>query len=240
MGDMSPCKSDSEDMIAICGIGLRLPGGVNNESDFWQHLLQGRDARKLFPKERYNTAGFDDSLGWTAPIQTKHGYLLENDLAELDTSFFAMTRAEAERCDPQQRQLLEVVRECFEDAGEVNYRGQQIACYVGNSGEDWLRMGAYEPFHVGGYVMAGNSDLMIANRVSYEYDLKGARCVQSAMPKWREAASESLDAVSCARRVARLLWSPFMKQSMPSRRVMPGALLLQARCSIWILQPRPS
>ncbi|KAI8933464.1 hypothetical protein NX059_009202 [Plenodomus lindquistii] len=174
-----PPTSDphSDNDIAVCGIGLRLPGGVNSVFDFWKLLIEGRDARKVFPEERYSTAGFDDSLGWTAPIKTKHGYLLENDLAELDTSFFNMTRAEAERCDPQQRQLLEVVRECFEDAGETNYRGQKIACYVGTSGEDWLRMGAYEPFHVGGYVMAGNSDLMIANRVSYEYDLRGASVV---------------------------------------------------------------
>lgn len=172
-------KPHSDNDIAICGIGLRLPGGVNSVADFWRLLIEGRDARTAFSEERYSTAGFDDSLGWTAPIKTKHGYLLDNDLAELDTSFFKMTRAEAERCDPQQRQLLEVVRECFEDAGETNYRGQNIACYVGTSGEDWLRMGAYEPFHVGGYVMAGNSDLMIANRVSYEYDLRGARCVMA-------------------------------------------------------------
>ncbi|KAL6704644.1 hypothetical protein ACN47E_008041 [Coniothyrium glycines] len=167
----------SDNDIAICGIGLRLPAGLHSVDDFWKLLMEGRDARKVFPEERYSTAGFDDSLGWTAPIKTKHGYLLENDLAELDTSFFNMTRAEAERCDPQQRQLLEVVRECFEDAGETNYRGQKIACYVGTSGEDWLRMGAYEPYHVGGYVMAGNSDLMLANRVSYEYDLRGASVV---------------------------------------------------------------
>lgn len=172
-------KPHSDNDIAICGIGLRLPGGANSVADFWRLLIEGRDARTAFSEERYSTAGFDDSLGWTAPIKTKHGYLLDNDLAELDTSFFNMTRAEAERCDPQQRQLLEVVRECFEDAGETNYRGQNIACYVGTSGEDWLRMGAYEPFHVGGYVMAGNSDLMIANRVSYEYDLRGARCVMA-------------------------------------------------------------
>jgi acyl transferase domain-containing protein len=71
--------------------------------------------------------------------------------------------------------LLEVTRECLEDAGEVNYRGQLIGCYVGTFGDDWLLMSAKDSHQSDGYSVTGHLDLMIANRVSYEYDFRGPR-----------------------------------------------------------------
>jgi acyl transferase domain-containing protein len=60
----------------------------------------------------------------------------------------------------------------------VRYRGKLIGCYVGNFAEDWLQLSAKETQHSGGYIMTGHGDLMLANRVSYEFDLKGPRCVE--------------------------------------------------------------
>jgi acyl transferase domain-containing protein len=161
--------------IAICGIGLRLPGGIQNGEDFWQLLIKGRDARGEIPASRFATNGFDASLSGQGAIQTRHGYFLEDDLSRFDTSFFSMSKAEIERCDPQQRLLLEVVRECFEDAGEVNYRGQPIGCYVGTFGQDWFEMATKDIQSMGTYAMMGCNDLVLANRVSYEFDLRGPR-----------------------------------------------------------------
>jgi acyl transferase domain-containing protein len=161
--------------IAICGMGLRLPGGIQNGEDFWQLLINGRDARAEIPTSRFAIDGFDASLSGQAAIHTRHGYFLEDDLSRLDTSFFSMSKAEIERCDPQQRLLLEVVRECFEDAGEVNYRGQPIGCYVGTFGQDWFEMATKDIQSMGNYAMMGCNDLVLANRVSYEFDLRGPR-----------------------------------------------------------------
>jgi acyl transferase domain-containing protein len=97
----------------------------------------GGDARSEIPANRFAIEGFDASLFGQGAIHTKHGYFLEDDLSRLDTSFFSMSKQEIERCDPQQRLFLEVARECLEDAGEVNYRGQPIGCYVGTFGQDW-------------------------------------------------------------------------------------------------------
>ena len=47
-----------------------------------------------------------------------------------------MTQAELERCDPQQRQLLEVVREAVEEAGVTAWRGTKTGVWVGNYSED--------------------------------------------------------------------------------------------------------
>ncbi|KAH6689849.1 KR domain-containing protein [Plectosphaerella plurivora] len=154
-------------------MGMRLPGGITDATGFWDLLVNGRDARSPIPASRYNIDGFDDSLGGKGAIKTRHGYFLSQDLAQVDTSFFSMTKNEVEGCDPQQRLLLEVVRECFEDAGEVDYRGKSVGCYVGTFGEDWLQMTSKDVQQSTGYIMTGSSDLMIANRVSYEYDLRG-------------------------------------------------------------------
>ncbi|PQE23080.1 polyketide synthase protein [Rutstroemia sp. NJR-2017a WRK4] len=163
--------------VAICGIALRLPGGINDASTFWNFLLSGNDARIRIPETRYNIEGFDDKCSKKGAIKTHWGYFIDEDLSCLDTSFFSLSKEELKRTDPQQRQLLEVVHECLENAGEVNYRGKSIGCYVGTFGEDWLRMSSMDSQYSGRYTLTGYNDLMIANRVSYEYNLKGPSVV---------------------------------------------------------------
>ncbi|KAI1359407.1 polyketide synthase [Xylaria arbuscula] len=158
-------------------MGLRLPAGVNDGETFWDLLVNGRDARAQIPASRYAVEGFDGSLNGQGTIPMQHGYFLENDISCLDNSFFSMSKSELERCDPQERQLLEVVRECLEDAGEVNYRGQRIGCYIGAFSDDWRDTARKDPQHMGTYTMAGYIDIMLANRISYEYDLRGPSLV---------------------------------------------------------------
>lgn len=168
-------ESTTASDIAICGIGLRLPGGIRNCEDYWNLLYNGLDARGPVPSSRYNSEGFDDSLGGTNAIKSKHGYFLDQDLSCLDASFFTMAKGEVEQLDPQQRLLLEVTRECLEDAGEVDYRGKQIGCYVGTFGDDWLIMRVKDPLDGSFHAVTGTGDLMIANRISFEYDFRGPR-----------------------------------------------------------------
>lgn len=84
-----------------------------------------------------------------------------------------MSKAELEKTDPQLRKTLEVTRECLENAGETGWRGKDIGVYVGTFGDDWLQSGTRESQVSGGYNFTG--DLMLANRVSYEFDLHGPR-----------------------------------------------------------------
>ena len=125
--------------IAICGVTMRLRGGFHDADGYWDVLYNGKDMRGPIPSDRYNAAGFDNKLGKKDAIKTQHGYFLNEDLSCLDASFFTMTKHELEKTDPQQRQILGVTRECLENAGEINYRGKQVGCYVGTFGEDWLQ-----------------------------------------------------------------------------------------------------
>ncbi|KAL9623833.1 MAG: hypothetical protein Q9160_001824 [Pyrenula sp. 1 TL-2023] len=165
---------ESPPPIAIVGMGMRLPGGVNDESTFWDLLINKKTGRCVVPSDRYNVDALYNPKGGPETIKTRHGHFLEHvNLHHLDTSFFQMTRAEAEKLDPQQRLLLEVVWECMENAGQVGWRGKKIGCFVGVFGEDWLDLAAKDPQYGGLYRTTGAGDFAISNRVSYEYNLKG-------------------------------------------------------------------
>ncbi|KAF2792570.1 KR domain-containing protein [Melanomma pulvis-pyrius CBS 109.77] len=163
--------------VAICGIALRLPGGINSTQDLWEALQDGKDLRGPVPESRYSKEGFSNGMGSKGAIETQHGYFLDQDISCFDASHFSLTEEEIRRTDPQQRLLLEVVKECFDSAGLIDYRGSNTGCYVGTFSEDWLHSQAKEDQHSGGYIMSGQVDMMLANRVSYENDLRGPSMV---------------------------------------------------------------
>lgn len=174
-----PGREDHPGQFAICGIGLRLPGNIRHTDDFWDLLVSGRDARAPIPSSRFNVTGFDDSLGakdTNASIPQKHGYFLEDDLLNFDASLFSIGKEELGHCDPQQRLLLEVVHECLEDAGETAFRGSDTGCYVGTFGDDWSQLNSRESQQPNAiYAVTGTSDIFLANRISYEFELHGPR-----------------------------------------------------------------
>lgn len=86
-----------------------------------------------------------------------------------------MTPAEVEQVDPNQRIILEVVREAFENAGETDWRGKKIGSYVAMFTEDWQDLHSKDTNDYGPYQLIGSLDFALGNRISYEYDLQGPR-----------------------------------------------------------------
>ncbi len=161
--------------IAIVGMGMRLPGGINSSESFWDMLVNKKDGRCRVPEDRYNVDAFYSPNAKSGTVKMKHGYFLEGGVQHLDASFFSMTRTELEKLDPQQRLLLEVTREALENAGETQWRGKNIGCYVGVFGEDWQDIHSKDTQDFGMYRITGYGDFLLGNRVSYEYDFKGPR-----------------------------------------------------------------
>ncbi|KAM4066282.1 polyketide synthase dehydratase [Hirsutella rhossiliensis] len=160
--------------IAICGMGMRLPGGIRNDTDLYNFLVRKQDARSEIPKSRFNIDAYHDGYSKPGTIITRHGYFLEDvDLTKFDLSMFSMTAAEVTRLDPSQRLLLEVTREAFDSAGEANFRGKNIGTFTSLYGEDWSDLQTVDVNDFGPYQLMGKMDFMQANRISYEYDLKG-------------------------------------------------------------------
>lgn len=163
--------------IAICGMACRLPGGLKTADKLWDFLLAKKDGRCRVRESRYNIDSFYSDTKKPGTVSTQYGYFLEQDvdLGMLDMSFFTMSRAEVERADPQQRLMLEVAMEAFEDAGVTDWRGKTIGAYIGNFGEDWLEMMGKETQPWGTHRISGSGDFVVANRLSYEFDLRGPR-----------------------------------------------------------------
>ncbi|KAL9042115.1 MAG: hypothetical protein Q9214_003881, partial [Letrouitia sp. 1 TL-2023] len=161
--------------IAICGMALRLPGGSASPQEFWDFLINKGDARSRVPESRYNVSVYHRTDQKPGAIASEYGYFLDESvkLGAFDSSRFSLSRAELEYADPQQRRLLEVVREAFDDAGDVTFRGKAIGCYVGNMGEDWGEMMNRDPLSHGANRIDGYNDWMLGNRISYEFGLKG-------------------------------------------------------------------
>lgn len=111
--------------VAIVGMGMRLPGGVRRDKDFWDFLIDKRDGLCKVPETRYNVDAFYDEHKQHA-VKTQYGYFLQEDPALFDTGFFAIGKYEAARLDPQQRLLMEVIWECMESAGQTQWKGGDI------------------------------------------------------------------------------------------------------------------
>lgn len=155
--------------VAICGMGMRLPGGIRHESDLYEFLVGKQDARTTMPQSRYNIDAYYSKHGKTGSIKTRHGYFLDDvDLTKFDLSMFPMTAAEASCLDPSQRLLLEVVREAFESAGESDFRGQNIGTYASVFSEDWQDLQNRDLMNEKGpYPLTGKLDFMLGNRIAY-------------------------------------------------------------------------
>jgi acyl transferase domain-containing protein len=161
--------------IAVCGVALRLPGGIKDAEGFWDFIINKNDARMPIPGNRFNIDGFYSPTQKPGSINFKHGYFLDCDLDRGDAGFFSSTKAEYELMDPQQRLLLEVVYEAFQDAGENNFRGKDIGVYAGVYGEDWHDLHSIDLQETGVYRLTGHGDFVLGNRISYEFDLRGPR-----------------------------------------------------------------
>jgi acyl transferase domain-containing protein len=59
--------------------------------------------------------------------------------------------------------------------GQRNWRGKNIGCFVGVFGEDWLEMSTKDVQVIDTLHAMSTRDFVLANRLSYEYDLQGPR-----------------------------------------------------------------
>jgi len=82
---------------------------------------------------------------------------LEEDPRLFDPDFFGISPLEATYMDPQQRKLLEVVFEAFENGGAAleDVSGGNVGCYVGNFTVDFQVMQTRDPEYLHRYSATG-------------------------------------------------------------------------------------
>ncbi|XP_033123482.1 phthiocerol/phenolphthiocerol synthesis polyketide synthase type I PpsB-like, partial [Anneissia japonica] len=123
--------NNNDDQIAIVGIGCRMPGGVTSTDEFWDVLRNGKDCITDVPAGRWSVEKFHDS-DQTKPgkmVSGKSGFV--DGIEHFDNTFFKTSPKEAASMDPQQRILLEVTHEAFEDAGIIPDDLKSCGVFVG-------------------------------------------------------------------------------------------------------------
>ena len=108
-------SADTPEPIAVVGLGCRLPG-AHSVDDFWQMILESRNAIIEVPTERWDPALFWDT-DKTVPDRTyaKIGGFLR-DFA-FNPRRFRIPPRMARSIDPVQQITLEAVADALEDAG---------------------------------------------------------------------------------------------------------------------------
>ncbi|KAL4875010.1 hypothetical protein BJY04DRAFT_233116 [Aspergillus karnatakaensis] len=162
--------------LAIIGLSLNLPGGATTAETFWDLILKGRPTSKEVPKDRY------DIDAWHHPdanqfdrLSHKCANFLEQDLSRFDAAFFSISGAEVEAMDPQQRLLLETSYRAFENAGLSidSLSGSRTAVYTGSFGHDYQGLQGNDIMTLPKFHATGTSSNMLANRVSWFFNLEG-------------------------------------------------------------------
>src|ERR1700730_13276149 len=165
--------------IAIVGIGLRLPGGANDESSFWQILADGVDAISEIPPDRWDReAYYDLDPDKPGKMNTRYGAFLKGvDL--FDAEFFGISPREAASMDPQHRLLLETTWEALENSAICPARlaGSQTGVFVGYGNSDYLRRAYGDEERIDAYSALGNAFSVAAGRLSYYLGVHGPSIV---------------------------------------------------------------
>jgi acyl transferase domain-containing protein/surfactin synthase thioesterase subunit len=163
--------------VAIVGIACRFPGAADH-SAFWRNLCEGVESISALSDEDLLSAGVPAEL-LRNPSYIKAASLLP-DIDQFDAAFFEYSPEEARLMDPQQRMLLEVAWEAFEDAGQpVGNVAQPVGVFSGLGGVvssylvDRLPFSAALPGYTGTLAHLGNDKDFPSTRISYKLNLTG-------------------------------------------------------------------
>ena len=163
--------------VAVVGIGARMPGGVVDGTTLWRLLDDGVDAIGPVPAGRWDVDRYySPRERQPGRMNTREGGFLD-EVDSFDAQFFGVSERIAEQMDPQQRLLLEVCWETFEDAGIVpaDLEGGRAGVFIGASSQDYgsLQTSPGEREGLGAHSATGTFMSILANRLSYTFDLRG-------------------------------------------------------------------
>ncbi|KAJ4345482.1 uncharacterized protein N0V89_011614 [Didymosphaeria variabile] len=132
--------------IAVIGFALKAPGDATNADAFWDMLVEGRSGASEFLSDRINIEAFSQKgIKRSGDIPMRRGHFIKDDIRAFDAGFFSISHTEARAMDPMQRLLLETAYHGFEN----------------------------DPLAIPTYAATGTGASILANRISWFFDLKG-------------------------------------------------------------------
>ena len=170
-------EQQTNEPIAIVGMGCRFPGGANDPDAYWHLLSQGVDAIAEIPQQRWNVeAYYDRNPEAKGKMYTRYGGFIEN-VDQFDPQFFGISPREAESLDPQQRLLLEVSYTALEHAGQSieQLKGSQTGVFIGIGFDDYAKrsISSNDPTRIDAYSSLGNTRSIAVGRIAYVFGLQG-------------------------------------------------------------------
>lgn len=164
-------RTTADEPIAIVGLALRFPGGIDDRDDLWDFLVQSRDAVAPIPRSRWNVDAFYDPDPDTLGKSYVRDAALLDRIDLFDAPFFAVNHREARYIDPQHRLLLETAWEALEDAGVVpaSLKDSSTGVFVGIGPSDY---GALQK-KADAYSAMGTASSFAAGRVAFTFGLQG-------------------------------------------------------------------
>ena len=192
--DATP-RQHTNEPIAITGFSAKLPQDAISAEAFWRLLSEGRSTRSRIPQDRFNLDSFyhpDADRPDTIPV--RHGHFISENIAAFDAPFFSIQPTEALSMDPQQRLMLETSYRALENAGIAmdTIAGSKTGVFVGTSSRDYETLLLRDPDQPVKYIETGIGTSLLANRVSWFFDLKGLSIALDT------ACSSSLNALHLA------------------------------------------
>lgn len=162
--------------VAVIGMDCRFPGGINSPEDFWRLLLENRDAVGPIPATRWQENDFFGRFPMERESVLRTGGFIE-DITTFDPLFFNVSPREASRMDPHQRLVMEVAWRALENAAipPSSLKGTATGVFIGvlSQNNDYFWMQAANPEIVDTYTSSGGAHSIVANRLSYFFDLRG-------------------------------------------------------------------
>jgi 3-oxoacyl-(acyl-carrier-protein) synthase/acyl carrier protein len=159
----SEIKKQEQDDIAVIAVSLRFPK-CENEIEFWNLLKNGVDGISKDPPKNRNLKYPGGYISWDG----------------FDHEFFEISKREELKMDPQQGIMLELVWELLENAGMKpnQLSATDTGVFIGNSHSDFqIQQYRESNGNVDLFQITGSALSIIANRISYFYNLKGPSMV---------------------------------------------------------------
>ncbi|KAF2752775.1 reducing type I polyketide synthase [Pseudovirgaria hyperparasitica] len=161
--------------IAIIGMSFKFPKDIESSDAFLKALLVGENLATEYPEDRLNIDSFWHPSGKRNTIAARKAHFLGSDIRNFDAGFFAMAPHEVIAMDPQQRALMEATYHAIENAGLSlkDVSGTKTSVHVGSFAHDFAQMQSRDTQSMPKYNAIGTASSILANRISYFFNLKG-------------------------------------------------------------------
>ncbi|HEX6427890.1 MAG TPA: polyketide synthase, partial [Niastella sp.] len=173
-------KHQLPEPVAIIGLSGYFPQ-CNNVEEFWNALDENRSLISAIPNSRINwETAYDPQGKDMSKSRTKWGGVIP-DIKQFDPHFFGILGGEANLMDPRKRLLLMSVYHAMENAGyaPASFRNTMTGVFVAVEEDEYTQCMR----EAGIDVKTGNgySASLIANELSYFFDLRGSSEVINTM-----------------------------------------------------------